>query len=1296
MNQSLLNKIYNIINKQCLIIDKRKLLNKYLNLKKQKNIDADKLVDLQLEVDEAYTKFLERCALVPNLSYPEELPISQKREEILHAIKSSQVVIVSGATGSGKTTQLPKICLEAGLGTRGIIGHTQPRRIAARTVASRIAEELGVEIGGLVGYKVRFTDHTSNNSLIKIMTDGILLSELTQDHYLNKYDTIIIDEAHERSLNIDFLLGYLKKIIEKRHDLKIIITSATIDVETFSKHFNNAPIIEVSGRTYPVETRYRPPIENDDNEDNDLSYEILSAINELGNIDLGDILVFLDGERSIYEICHYLNKCNLKHTEVLPLYARLSVEEQNKIFQPHSGRHIVLATNVAETSLTVPGIKYVIDTGIARISRYSTRTKVQRLPIEPISQASADQRKGRCGRTAPGICIRLYDETEFLGRPQFTDPEILRTNLASVILQMHSLKLGDISEFPFINPPESKQITDGIKLLEEIGALSNGSVTKIGQLIAKFPIEPRFAKMLITAQKLGCLSEMLIIVSGLSIQDPRERPLNKKNESQQCHQRFNDDHSDFIALLNLWKYFHEIVEKQSYSQLRKICRKEFLSYLRLREWEDLHSQLSQVCKEENFKLNIEEADYTSIHRAITSGLLSHIGTKTIDSNEYVGARNQKFLVAFTSGLHKKKPKWIISADLAETTRLYARNIAEIQTEWLEEFGKDLIKRSYSDIHWSKKSGSVVANMQLSLYGLPIVTNRLVQYSKIDPVLCRELFIRNALVEGDFNCNLSFFTYNQKLIDKVLDEEDKARRKDILISDNDLFAFYDQKIPEDVNSFVTLNKWYEKQVKEDNKLLYFNYDFLISDTSKLAGKNDFPNYINIKRFKVKLEYHFDPTAEDDGVTAIIPMELLNQIEVKDFDFIVPGLQIEFFTAVIKSLPKNLRKLFIPAPTFAQCLLESIPSDTKNLWKDIIDNLTRIGGIVIKREDFNEESIPKHLKYNFRIIGSNKKIIKEGRDLNLIKKELESTIRDNLHQIIQTNKVEKKIVYTNWTFGSIEQKRYDKLNSMHIVSYPGMCDVIKGVELATFEDPLTQKQNMLIATRRLILLNANVTLSFISKSLSNQKKLGLYNQNIGSTDDIVKDCISCGIDQLMKHYGAPVWNQNDFEQLIYKIKGDINDITVEIVDCVAQILLVYGEISKKLKGNLNLRTAINFANVKNELESLIYKGFITEAGYEHIFDHTRYIQALLKRIEKINLNPHKDLINIESIDEVKKEWQKLCKNFNVQNVLPEDVKNVKWMIEEYKVSLNAQQLKTKFPISSKRIKDEISRLREQYNF
>ncbi len=937
---------------ECLIKDRFRFSKRIDGASKIKNESARNAVfdEIALDIAQSMMVVEQRKQQMPKIEYPALLPVSQKRDDIAQAIAHHQVVIVAGETGSGKTTQLPKICAELGRGKYGLIGHTQPRRLAARSVANRIAEEMETELGGFVGYKVRFTDQISDQTQIKLMTDGILLAEIQNDRFLNQYDTIIIDEAHERSLNIDFILGYLKQLLPRRPDLKVIITSATIDPERFSKHFSNAPIIEVSGRTYPVEVRYRPLAGDDDSEsDRDQLEGIFQAVDELCDEGLGDILIFMNGEREIRDTADALSKRNLRDTEIVPLYARLSAGEQNKIFQPHAGRRIVLATNVAETSLTVPGIKYVIDPGTARISRYSYRTKVQRLPIEPISQASANQRKGRCGRTEEGICIRLYSEEDFLSRPEFTDPEILRTNLASVILQMTALGLGDIEAFPFVEAPDKRNIQDGVRLLEELGAINDQikdpkkRLTESGKQLARLPIDPRLARMVLEASKLGCLKEVMIIASALSIQDPRERPSDKQQSADDKHRRFNHEDSDFLTLVNLWHYIGQQQKALTSNQFRRQCKLDYLNYLRVREWQDVYTQLHQSTREMGFKLNDEPGSYHAVHSAILVGLLSHIGMKDQEKNEYHGARNARFNIFPASGLFKKQPKWVMSAELVETSKLWARVVAKIEPDWIEPLAKHLSKRSYSEPHWSKKNAAVMAYEKVMLYGIPIVPKRLVNYGTIDPVLSREIFIRSALVEGDWETKHAFFKQNRALLAEVEELEHKSRRRDILVDDEELFQFYDQRVGTEVVSGRHFDAWWKTASRKTPDLLSFEKEMLFKGDASHITDLDYPNFWHQGNLKLKLSYQFEPGENSDGVTVHIPLPILNQVEPHGFDWQIPGLRHELVVSLIKSLPKTLRKNFVPAPNYADAFLARVTPFEMPLLDAMEKELRRMTGV-----------------------------------------------------------------------------------------------------------------------------------------------------------------------------------------------------------------------------------------------------------------------------------------------------------------------------------------------------------------
>ncbi|MWP61809.1 ATP-dependent RNA helicase HrpA [Gilliamella sp. Pas-s25] len=1240
-------------------------------------------------------------SLPKRIDFPDNLPVVEKKQTIYDAIKHHQVVIIAGETGSGKTTQIPKICLELGLGVKGFIGHTQPRRLAARSVANRIADELKTEIGQLVGFKVRFSDHVSETTLIKLMTDGILLAEIQKDKLLLQYDTIIIDEAHERSLNIDFILGYLKQLLPKRPDLKVIITSATIDVERFSKHFNQAPIIEVSGRTYPVEVRYRPSIIDGEDSCNDKSSDfqsIVDAIDELSAESDGDILIFLTGEREIRDLADTLNKLDLRHTDILPLYARLSASEQNRIFQSHTKRRIILATNVAETSLTVPGIKYVIDTGLARISRYSYRTKVQRLPIEPISQASANQRKGRCGRTSDGICIRLYDEQDFLSRPEFTDPEILRTNLASVILQMTSLGLGDIAAFPFVEAPDAKYIRDGIRLLEELGAIFikhyRYHLTEIGRILAQLPIDPRLARMLVEARRLGCTKEVMIITAALSIQDPRERPFDKQQASDEKHRRFVDKESDFISLINLWNYIKEQQNILSGNQFRRLCQKEFLNYLRIREWQDVYTQIRQTIKQLAFPINSKAADYNSLHVSLLSGLLSHIGMKELEKHEYLGARNIKFAIFPNSALFKNQPKWCIASELIETSRLWGRTVAKIEAEWIEPIAKHLVKYSYNEPKWSKKRGTTIANEKVTLFGLPIVASRMVNYSKIDPELSRSLFIRHALVEGDWFTNHQFYKKNKKLINEVENLEHKSRRQDILIDDDELFNFYEKRIDKSVVSSKHFDVWWKQKQKSDPDFLNVEKEMLIKQSAQQVNLNDFPDFWNQDNLKLALSYQFDIGHKRDGVTIKIPLNLLNQIKNRGFDWLVPGFRKDLIIALIKSLPKSLRRNFVPAPNYADAFLSRGISTNQPLLESLETEFHKMTGVKVAPEDWQLDQIPDYLKMTFSIVDSNNKEIAVSKDLVLLKEELKNQLQQAFSSLTikKTVQIEQNNL-TEWNFGSLPNIYEENHKNYTIKAYPAIIDNQHSVSIKLVDNQDEQQRLTKLGLRRLLILNIPSPIKYLHEKLPNKSKLGLYFNSFGTVLSLIDDCIACGVDYLIEKNGQVIQNQDNYEALLDYTKSHINDVVVDIAKAVESILTLYYNIGKKLKGRIDISLAFALSDIKKQMDHLIYKGFVAQSSYKRLPDINRYLLAIEKRIEKLMLNTTKDRQSMNIIDEVEVQYEKWVNSLSENLKSQEKVTNIRWMIEELRVNLFAQQLGTAYPISVKRIKQQIDKVKSE---
>ncbi|POC51658.1 ATP-dependent RNA helicase HrpA [Vibrio vulnificus] len=1277
---------------QCLIKDRFRLSKRIAGASKINKESARNAVfdEIALDIAKSMMEVEQRSRHQPKIEYPEILPVSQKKDDIADAIAHHQVVIVAGETGSGKTTQLPKICAELGRGKFGLIGHTQPRRLAARSVANRIAEEMETQLGDFVGYKVRFNDQISENTQIKLMTDGILLAEIQHDRFLNQYDTIIIDEAHERSLNIDFILGYLKELLPRRPDLKVIITSATIDPERFSNHFGGAPIIEVSGRTYPVETRYRP-LGDENEDDRDQLEGIFDAVDELCDEGLGDILIFMNGEREIRDTADALAKRKLKDTEIVPLYARLSAGEQNKIFQPHTGRRIVLATNVAETSLTVPGIKYVIDPGTARISRYSYRTKVQRLPIEPVSQASANQRKGRCGRVQEGICIRLYSEDDFNSRPEFTDPEILRTNLASVILQMTALGLGDIEAFPFVEAPDKRNILDGVRLLEELGAINSNAkdpkkrLTAVGKQLARLPIDPRLARMVLEAPRLGCLKEVMIIAAALSIQDPRERPSDKQQSADDKHRRFYHEDSDFLTFVNLWNHIQKQQKALSGNQFRRQCKDDYLNYLRVREWQDVYFQIHQSMREMEFKLNSEPGSYDAVHSAILTGLLSHIGMKDQEKNEYHGARNARFHIFPGSGLFKKQPKWVMSAELVETSKLWGRIIAKIQPEWIEPLAKHLIKRSHSEPHWSKKQAAVMAYEKVMLYGIPIVPKRLVNYGNIDASVSREIFIRSALVEGDWETKHAFFKQNRKLLLEVEELEHKSRRRDILVDDEELFQFYDQRVGTEVVSGRHFDTWWKQASKKEPELLNFEKEMLFKGDASHVTDLDYPNFWHQNGLKLKLSYQFEPGDDSDGVTVHIPLPILNQIDPAGFDWQIPGLRHELVVSLIKSLPKTLRKNFVPAPNYADAFLSRVTAMEMPLLDALEKELRRMTGATVLREDWKLDQVPDHLKVTFRAVDERNRKLKEHKDLHELKESLKEKVQETLSKVADDD-IEQQGLHT-WSFGELPQVYQQKRGGYQVKAFPALVDNKDSVEIKLYETEQEQISAMQAGQRRLILLNVPSPIKYLHANLPNKSKLGLYFNPYGKVLDLIDDCIACGVDKLIEEQGGLVWEPEKFEALKEHVRAELGDTVVDIAKQVETILTTAFNINKKLKGKIDFTMAFALSDIKAQIEGLIFKGFATECGWKRLPDILRYMKAIERRMEKLPIDPNKDRLHMLKIESVVKDYKELLNKIPKGLAVPENVKEIRWMIEELRVSFFAQQLGTPYPVSDKRVKNAI---------
>ncbi|MCO5310183.1 MAG: ATP-dependent RNA helicase HrpA [Austwickia sp.] len=1275
-----------------------------------------------------------RRAAVPAITYP-DLPVSARREDIAAAIRDHQVVIIAGETGSGKTTQLPKICLELGRGITGMIGHTQPRRIAARSVAERIAEELDVELGAQIGYQVRFADHTSRDTLVKVMTDGVLLAELQRDRELRRYDTIIIDEAHERSLNIDFILGYLKQLLPRRPDLKVIVTSATIDPGKFARHFaipdgtpggRPAPIIEVSGRTYPVEIRYRPLVRTEPNPKpggDPIEFEIdqvsgiCEAVEELwtegggaaGSSGVGtaagsshDILVFLSGEREIRDAADALTGLELPDTEIVPLYARLSAAEQHRVFAPHSGRRIVLATNVAETSLTVPGIRYVVDAGTARISRYSQRTKVQRLPIEPISQASAAQRSGRCGRLADGVAIRLYAETDHAQRPAFTDPEILRTNLASVILQMTAVGLGDIARFPFVDRPDNRMVTDGLRLLHELGAIDSQSaadapqrqrLTDIGRQLAAVPLDPRMARMLLAAAGEGSLREVLIIVAALSIQDVRERPADKQAQADQQHARFKDEHSDFVTLLNVWRYLKQAQKQLSGSAFRRMCQREYLHYLRVREWQDLHRELRAVARDLGLVENAAAADPDAIHRALLAGLLSHVGLRDPDKRDYLGARGARFSIQPGSTLVRRPPDWVMAAELVETTRLWARTTARTDPRWVEAAAQHLIKRSYSEPRWSKSSGSAIATERVTLYGVPLVVDRTVQFGRIDPVTSRDLFIRHALVEGDWDTPHRFFHDNRKLVARLQELESRARRRDILVEDEDLVAFYEARIPAEVVSGAHFDAWWKGERRRRPELLTFTEDVLVADDSGAIDEaflRDYPQTWSHGELSLRLTYQFEPGTDADGVTCHIPLDLLNQVQDDGFDWLVPGMRAELATALLKTLPKGLRTNFVPTPDHARRALAEADPEQGPITAELARALWIGTGVRVAATDFDPTRLPDHLRMTFRVEDSRRRRLGEGKDLATLQDQLAPTVR---HSMSRAAADLEKQGLTTWSFGDLPDT-FEKAtptrgrDGARLQGFPALVDEGASVAVQVLASPAEQEAATRLGIRRLLLLNTTVPWPRILGLLSNTQKLALGHNPHGSVPALLDDVLAAAVDAIVARLvaatpGRRVRTEAEFEAALAAVRQQIVPQVIEIVELVHPILDRTLQLRLALDRLKAPPVAALKADVTAALDALVYPGFVAETGLDQLRHLPRYLAGMLERLDKGPMDPRRDAERAATVARVEDERRKVVANLPATERGAADVAGLRWMTEELRVSLFAQRLGTAYPVSEKRI-------------
>ena len=1256
------------------------------------------LQEIGAEIHAAAERVALTDAAVPTISYPDALPVTARKDDIAEAIRDNQVVIIAGETGSGKTTQIPKICLELGRGRRGFIGHTQPRRIAARTVAERIASELHQKIGESVGYAIRFDDRVSETTAVKLMTDGILLAEMQRDRFLNKYDTIIIDEAHERSLNIDFLLGYLKRLLPKRPDLKVIITSATIDPESFAAHFadadgNPAPIIEVSGRTYPVEIRYRPLAFEAGGKvvDQDPLDGLTEAIEELMHEGDGDILCFFPGERDIRDAMEAIEGKKWKNVEVTPLFGRLSNQEQHRVFSEHRGRRIVLATNIAETSLTVPGIRYVVDTGTARISRYSTRTKVQRLPIEPISQASANQRSGRCGRVADGIAIRLYSEQDFESRPEFTDPEILRTNLASVILQMVSLKLGDIEQFPFIQPPEHKAIRDGLTLLHELGALHDKqdkpSLTTIGRDLARIPLDPRMARMLIEANTNGCLDDVMVIVAAMTIQDVRERPLDFQAQADQAHARFKDKTSDFLSMLKLWDYIKQTRNEQSGNKFRKRMKQEFLHYMRIREWFDLVRQLKDVAKQLGWTYQEgTERRSDDIHMSLLSGLLSNIGARDGNSKEFQGARNTRFLVFPGSALAKKPPEFLMAAELVETSRLWARDVAAIDPAWVEKLGGDLLKHNYSEPTWSRKRAAAIAHQKSTLYGVPIVADRTVPYHRVDPAAARDMFIRNALIAGDWNTHHAFFKANAQALDDAAAYEEKARRRGLIVDEDTLFDFYDQRIPAKVTTGRHFDSWWKKERRRTPDLLDFDPEKLIDDSHDVTEES-FPDHWRKGTIDYELTYKFEPGDPLDGVTVMVPIPMLAGLDTEGFDWLVPGLRLELVTELIRSLPKALRRTVVPAPEFAERAIDRLIPYEGTITQQLADVLRELGGQGINATDFQASKLPAHLRMNYGAIDKRGKIVDSDRDLAALVRRQAGHIKSSVSRVSRTSESTAVSEWTDDTLGTIDDTVTTTVDGHEVTAYPALVATKDGVELKVHPTKAAADAAMVTTTLTLLMREISVNASQMVKGLPLQQRVAVDSYPHGGADGLVNDARVAAIRDLMLEAGGPVRTPAAFQKLKDTVKPQVPGRVRQAVVAIAPGLAEYSN----LRAELAHWDGPAIDDMRAQLDFLLPRNAITVHGMSHLRHLPRYIQAMRIRLEDMNLDPDRDADRQAEVDNAKAYLSNRLRNPPAGREKTREVKDVRWMIEELRVSLFAQRLGTAHAVSLRRIQKAVDKLR-----
>ncbi|WP_160154411.1 ATP-dependent RNA helicase HrpA [Microbulbifer sp. ALW1] len=1252
----------------------------------QEGKPADRMIaQLEKQLAESVALAEARRAKLPKVEWPEGLPVVARREEIAELIAANQVVVVAGETGSGKTTQLPKICLELGRGIFGQIGHTQPRRIAARTVANRIAEELGQPLGKSVGYQVRFTDQSTEHTHIKLMTDGILLAEIQRDPLLTKYDTLIIDEAHERSLNIDFLLGYLKTILAKRPDLKLIITSATIDLEKFSQHFDDAPIIEVSGRTYPVDIHYRPPADSDA----DLNEQVITAVEELLQEEKasprrgGDILIFMSGEREIRECAKALRDAQLPHIDVLPLYARLSLAEQSKVFAPHKGRRIVLATNVAETSITVPGIRYVIDPGTARISRYSYRSKIQRLPVEAVSQASANQRAGRCGRVSAGVCIRLYEESDFLQRPEFTDAEILRTNLAAVILQMLQLRIGDIREFPFVDPPDQRLINDGYNLLQELKAVDrNGGVTKLGRALSRLPLDPRLGRMLMESGNCNSLRELLIIVSALAVQDPRERPAEKRQASDEKHKQWQHEQSDFLTLVNLWDGYEAQRQELSQNQLRKWCQKNFLSWLRLREWRDIHHQLRLAIRDLDLKMNPEPADYASVHKAILPGLLDNIGVRD-ENKEFLGCRNRRFHIFPGSGQFKKPPRWLVAAQLLETSRLFAHTVGKIEPDWVLGCAEHLVKRNYFEPHYNPRSGAVMAFEKITLYGLVLVDKQRIHYGKLDPETAREVFIREALVERRYRGKGKFFKHYGDLLEELEDLEAKSRRRDIVVDDEVVYRFFDERIPADVVNLAGFEKWRKQAEQKDPQLLFLPRDLMMQQDAGHVGEAQFPDSLTSGGIEFPLSYHFEPGKPEDGVSIQVPVGALHQVPAARLQWVVPGILRDKCIALVKNLPKQYRKHFVPVPAAVDKALLRMQADNTPLWQALAHELKRQTAQALPDDAWitAEQGVEDFYRFNIQVLDEKGQLLDQGRDLEI----LQARYRDRVQQELASagDGFEREGI-TSWDFGDLPETYQLDQGGLKVRAYPALVANKDSVDLKLLDNPREARLLTRAGICRLAILHLAEPVKYLRKELLKGKELGLSAADLGRREEVADDILMAAVRECF--WSDENWPRNEADFLA-ALEGREKLVAVaqEMADVLVKALAQLVPLRKQIKQQKNLAVALAVADINRQLQGLFYRGFLFQTPLEWLRQYGRYLKGIEVRLEKAALDPNRDRRLTAEFQEADEPYQALASKTDALLLAGDtDLLQFRWMLEEFRISLFAQTLKTLMPVSIKRLR------------